>query len=87
MSEQQSEQSQISDEQAQELMDTIADKCDELALEPEQILDGIARALLGASAAFGTKNVSLTIAGVGTCEVLMEEGIANDNMEEDSVAE
>lgn len=63
---------QISDEQAQELMDTIAEKCDELALEPQQILDGIARALLGATAAFGTRQLSLSIAGVGQCDVTMD---------------
>jgi len=42
---------------------------DELDLSPEQILDGIARSLLGASVAFGTKDLKVDIENVGTVQV------------------
>jgi len=63
------QESSISDIQSQELMDVISNKCDELDLSPEQILDGIARSLLGASVAFGTKDLKVDIENVGTVQV------------------
>jgi len=50
-------------------MDVISSKCEELNLNPEQILDGIARSLLGASVAFGTKDLKMDIENVGTVQV------------------
>jgi len=38
-------------------------------LSPEQILDGIARSLLGASVAFATKDLKVDIENVGTVQV------------------
>jgi hypothetical protein len=68
------QQSSISDVQSQELMDVISSKCEELDLNPEQILDGIARSLLGASVAFGTKDLKVDIENVGTVQVSVEDG-------------
>ena len=68
--------SSISDVQSQELMDVISNKCDDLGLSPEQILDGIARSLLGASVAFGTKDLNVDIENVGTVQVsVIDAGI------------
>jgi len=61
----------ITDEQCQELMDGIADICDQMELEPEQILDGIARSLLGATAALGTNKLSVAVENFGTCDVVI----------------
>ena len=60
---------QISDQQAQELMDVISAKCDEMELEPKQILDGIAKTLLAATVALEVKELSVNIENVGTVEV------------------
>ena len=68
------QQSSISDIQSQELMDVISSKCDELDLSPEQILDGIARSLLGASVAFGTKDLKVAIENVGMVQVSVVDG-------------
>ncbi|WP_413694460.1 hypothetical protein [Psychromonas sp. KJ10-2] len=40
-------------------------------LEPTQILDGISRSLLGATMAFGTKDLSVEIENAGTVNVLL----------------
>jgi len=61
----------ITDEQCQELMDGIANICDQMELEPEQILDGIARSLLGATAALGTNKLSVSVENFGTCDVVI----------------
>ncbi len=66
-------QTEITEQQAQALMDVISAKCDELDLEPEQVLDGISRTLLAAAQAFGTKELSVKIAGTGSCEVRLED--------------
>lgn len=66
--------SSISDVQSQELMDVISSKCDELDLSPEQVLDGIARSLLGASVAFGTKDLKVAIENIGMVQVSVEDG-------------
>ena len=68
--------SEISEGQLQELTDTIADKCEAMGLEPEQILDGIARSLIAAATTFGAQNFQLNIEGHGTCKVslLAEQG-------------
>lgn len=55
---------EISDEQAQELMDVK-----KMELEPKQILDGIARTLLSATIAFETKSLTVNIDNVGSVEV------------------
>jgi len=62
---------QITDEQCQQLMDGIVNLCEEMALEPQQILDGIARSLLGATAALGTSKLSVSIENFGSCEVVI----------------
>ena len=66
--------SSISDVQSQEFMDVISSKCDELDLSPEQVLDGIARSLLGASVAFGTKDLKVAIENIGMVQVSVEDG-------------
>ncbi|MCG7531056.1 hypothetical protein MHM98_06795 [Psychrobium sp. MM17-31] len=68
---------QLTDEQSQELMDAIANICGEMELEPEQILDGIARSLMGACSALGTANLTVSVDNFGQCEVkLLEHAIA-----------
>lgn len=63
------EAKKLSDEQSQELMDAIINQCEGMGLEPTQILDGIARSLLGAVMAFGTKDLSVDIENAGTVHV------------------
>lgn len=71
---------QLTDEQSQELMDSIATICGEMELEPEQILDGIARSLMGACSALGTANLTVTVDGFGQCEVsLLEHAVAESS--------
>lgn len=60
---------EISNEQAQELMDAINNQCEEMKLKPTQILDGISRSLLGALMAFGTKDLNVDIENIGTVQV------------------
>ncbi len=60
---------EISEEQLQELTNTIADKCEEMGLEPEQVLDGIARSLIAAAITFGTQNLKVEIEYHGSCVV------------------
>ncbi|MGB0833877.1 MAG: hypothetical protein ACPG8A_05690 [Psychrobium sp.] len=68
---------QLTDEQSQELMDAIANICGEMELEPEQILDGIARSLMGACSALGTTNLTVSVDNFGQCEVkLLEQVVA-----------
>ena len=59
----------ISDKQLQELTDIIADQCEEMGLEPEQILDGIARSLIAAAVTFGTRDFKINVEDHGTCAV------------------
>lgn len=59
----------ISDQQAQELMDAIADKCEQMELSATQILDGIARSLLAANIAFESKQLAVDIEGIGKVNV------------------
>ena len=66
---------QITDEQSQELMDGIAQLCGEMELEPEQILDGIARSLMGACSALGTSNLTVSVDNFGQCEVKLLEQV------------
>lgn len=73
---------QISDEQCQELMDGIANLCGEMELEPEQILDGIARSLLGACSALGTANLTVSVDGFGKCEVAIADHVIADTIVE-----
>ena len=40
---------EISEVQSQQLLDGIVEVCDELELEPTQILDGLSRSLLSAA--------------------------------------
>lgn len=72
------EVTEISDEQAQELMDAIINQCEEMKLEPTQILDGISRSLLGALMAFGTKDLNVEIENVGSVTVTV---LDEDNQE------
>jgi len=64
---------EISNEQAQKLMDSIINQCEKLGLEPTQILDGIARSLLGATIAFGTKELTVDIEKQGLVQVKVFE--------------
>ncbi|OUS26962.1 hypothetical protein A9Q99_17270 [Gammaproteobacteria bacterium 45_16_T64] len=59
----------ISEEQLQELANAIADQCDDMELEPEQVLDGIARSLIAAATTFGAKNFRVNVENHGTCVV------------------
>ena len=63
----------ISDEQVQELTNTIADKCEEMGLEPEQIVDGIARSLIAAAHTFDFSELNVGIDNVGQCDVKLKE--------------
>jgi hypothetical protein len=72
------EVTEISNEQAQELMDAIINQCEEMKLEPTQILDGISRSLLGALMAFGTKDLNVEIENVGSVKVTV---LDEDNQE------
>ena len=60
---------QITTEQSQALMDAIAAQCDELNLTPHQILDGVARSLLGIAMAFDSKDVNVTVENAGIVNV------------------
>ena len=51
----------------------IADKCEEMGLEPEQIVDGIARALISASHTFDFADIEIGIDDVGSCTVKLAE--------------
>lgn len=59
----------ITNEQVQELTNLIADKCEEMDLEPEQIVDGIARALIAAADTFAFSDLTVRIDDVGVCKV------------------
>lgn len=59
----------ISNQQVQELTDHIADKCQSMNLEPEQIVDGIARALIAAADTFDFADLKVAIDDVGQCDV------------------
>jgi len=61
----------LTNEKADQLSNAIAQVCEDLALEPEQILDGISRTLLSASATFNVPAFTLNIDGVGKCSVEM----------------
>ncbi len=60
---------QLTDEQAQELMDSIITQCEAMELLPEQILDGLGRSLMSAANAFDKKQVTVSISGFGSCKV------------------
>ncbi|RXJ73931.1 hypothetical protein CS022_06520 [Veronia nyctiphanis] len=62
----------IPEEQAQELSDCIAEKCVEMGLEPDQILDGLARVLLGATNDLGVEGFELNIEDFGRCSVELD---------------
>ncbi|WP_210560147.1 hypothetical protein [Psychrosphaera aestuarii] len=59
----------ITDKQVQELTNHIADKCEAMGLEPEQIVDGIARALIAAADTFDFADLNVGIDNIGTCKV------------------
>jgi hypothetical protein len=65
---------QISNEQAQKLMDAIINQCEEMKLEPTQVLDGISRSLLGTLMAFGTKDLNVDIENIGTVQASIIDG-------------
>jgi cyanate lyase len=62
----------LTDEQSQELMDAIIEKCETMALSPEEIIDGLGRALMSATMAFEKQSASITVEGVGYCDVVLE---------------
>ena len=62
----------ITNEQVQELTNYIADKCQEMALEPEQIVDGIARSLIAAANTFDFADLTVGIDNIGQCSVTLE---------------
>lgn len=62
----------LSDEQAQLLMDRIVAICEEMELGPEQILDGLGRVLISATDAFEKSDVSVKIDGFGECNVKLD---------------
>ncbi|WP_100916000.1 hypothetical protein [Pseudoalteromonas spongiae] len=62
---------EISEVQSQQLLDGIVEVCDELGLEPTQILDGLSRSLLSAANAFGTKELTVSIEGVGEVKMTL----------------
>lgn len=61
----------ISEVQSQKLLDGIVEVCEELELEPTQILDGLSRSLLSAANAFGTKELNVNIEGVGEVKMTL----------------
>ncbi len=63
----------ITDEQVQELTNYIAEKCQEMDLEAEQIVDGMARSLLAAATTFGFNDLSVSIENVGVCSVKLKD--------------
>ena len=62
----------ISDEDAQALSSFIAEKCMEMELEPDQILDGLSRVLLGATNDLNVGGFELNIEGFGRCIVELD---------------
>jgi len=62
----------LTDEQSQQLMDAIIEKCEALELGPEEIIDGLGRALLSATIAFEKDSAAITVEGVGYCDVFIE---------------
>lgn len=44
----------LTDEQSQELMDSIIEKCEQMDLSIEEIIDGLGRAIMSATEASGT---------------------------------
>ncbi|KPV98310.1 hypothetical protein AN214_00071 [Pseudoalteromonas sp. P1-9] len=63
----------ITDEQAQQLLDGIVQICEQLDLESTQILDGLSRSLLSAAQAFGTKDLNVQIDNVGKVTVKLQD--------------
>jgi hypothetical protein len=63
----------INEQQLQQLSNSIADVCEQMALTPEQILDGLARTLISATATFDTRNLKVSITNFGYCEVKLYE--------------
>lgn len=62
----------LTDEQSQELMDAIIEKCETMDLSPEEIIDGLGRALMSATMAFEKQSASITVEGVGDCDVVLQ---------------
>ncbi|GAA0853170.1 hypothetical protein [Aliiglaciecola litoralis] len=69
---------QLSDEQSQQLMDAIIISCEEMALTPEQILDGLGRAMLSAAATFEKSNVTVSIENFGQCTVSLSSAVGEN---------
>ncbi len=67
----------ITDKQLQELANAIADQCENMGLNPEQTLDGIARSLIAAAMTFGTKDFKVNVEDHGAC-VLTTESVLLD---------
>lgn len=59
----------LTDEQSQELMDSIIEKCQQMDLSVEEIIDGLGRAIISATEANGTSGALIKIENYGTCEV------------------
>ena len=62
----------ISEEDAQILSSFIAEKCMEMNLEPEQILDGLTQILLSATNDLNVGGFELNIEGFGRCIVELD---------------
>ena len=50
-------------------MDVISDKCEQMELEPKQVLDGIARTLLSVVIAYVAKSLTVNIENIGAVNV------------------
>lgn len=59
----------LTDEQSQELMDSIIEKCEQMSLSVEEIIDGLGRAMMSATDANGSTGAVVKIENYGTCEV------------------
>jgi hypothetical protein len=55
----------LSDEQSQELMDAIIEKCEQMGLSVEEIIDGLGWAMKSATEANGTSGAVVTIENYG----------------------
>mgnify|MGYP007079438259 CR=1 FL=1 len=60
---------EITEQQAQTLLNAISDTCTDLALEPEQIIDGIARSLLAVATTFEYQDLKVSIENIGEVKI------------------
>jgi hypothetical protein len=60
---------QLTDDQAQQLLDAIIAQCENMDLDAQQILDGLGRSIMSAADAFGKTDVTVSIENFGQCRV------------------